>query len=493
MLYKRHLARPLSLVMAILMLLGCLTACGEGDAVQDDTTASEVTEALTEAETVDEVAAAYDALGEIDWGGDDFVILYFEENEYSEQEIWIDRESGDGDSGDILPDAVYERNTLFEDKCNLKLSAVGVTKDEALMKMTNEVQAKAGDFQLCSVCADHTASMGTANLLYNYLDLDIDLDKPWWDKGTASFNLRDHIFFMDGSYNYSDDNQTWVMLFNKDSFAEIGREEPYDMVTSGKWTLSYFEELIQNFSTDNGDGIWDENDTYGFVSTPWYSTAFFYGSNLRYIELDGEGEPKLCLDGGQLDKAVDLLSQVQRIYHTNNTTFRAKEYTIAIDVFVEERGLFYGEVAAYVIKMNKQLDGAFGVLPVPKYDENQKEYITWVNAWASTLSIPKTVAKTEILGDVLTAYAILSHQYVHPKYYDVVLTAKSAKDPQSIEMLDIVFANKVYDMAMYFTQFEMKKLFENAAEFDQDDYTSKFKSARNQFHRKKTEIFKKID
>ena len=78
-------------------------------------------------------------------------------------------------------------------------------------------------------------------------------------------------------------------------------------------------------------------------------------------------------------------------------------------------------------------------------------------------------------------------------YYDVVLTAKSAKDPQSIEMLDIVFANKVYDMAMYFTQFEMKKLFENAAEFDQDDYTSKFKSARNQFHRKKTEIFKKID
>ena len=52
---------------------------------------------------------------------------------------------------------------------------------------------------------------------------------------------------------------------------------------------------------------------------------------------------------------------------------------------------------------------------------------------------------------------------------------------------------KTDGMAMYFTQFEMKKLFENAAEFDQDDYTSKFKSARNQFHRKKTEIFKKID
>ena len=485
---KNLFCRLACLVLAGLMTVACFTACGAGDDIAETTAETDAQSGAaeeTEAETVDEVAEAYRELGKVDWNGDAFTILYFQD---FEKEI-----IGGGASGDVLSDAVYERNTLFEENCNLNLGTVKVDRNTSMTKVQAEVQSNSGDFHVCSVSMDQTANLATSNFLYNWLDMDIDLDKPWWDKGTAQFNLRDHIFFMNGSCNYADDEQTWVMIFNKDAFKKLDREEPYDVVTQNKWTLSYFETLIQDFSSDNGDTVWDEKDTYGFVATPGYSTSFFFGADMKYIVMDDEGDPAFNLVGGQLDKASDLVEQVQRIYHENNTTFSASDYAESAGIFKEGRGLFYGETAAWVVNLNKQMDGEFGVLPLPKYDDKQANYTTYVNYWANTFSVPKTIRKPDVIGDVLTYYSLLSHELVHPKYYDVVLTTKSAQDPQSIEMLDIVFANRVYDMATYFTKFEMSGIFSSVVSSNGDDFSSKVQSIKKSFNRKVSEIFKEID
>ena len=42
--------------------------------------------------------------------------------------------------------------------------------------------------------------------------------------------------------------------------------------------------------------------------------------------------------------------------------------------------------------------------------------------------------------------AFFGKQLVTPEYYDRTLTHKRLKDEESVEMLDIIFANRIYDM-----------------------------------------------
>ena len=70
---KTKLTKLACLLLAGLMLLSCFIACGDnGEGTEDKTSG----EAVTEGDTVDSVQAALDELGDIDYGGRDFTVLY---------------------------------------------------------------------------------------------------------------------------------------------------------------------------------------------------------------------------------------------------------------------------------------------------------------------------------------------------------------------------------------------------------------------------------
>ena len=106
---KTKLTKLLSLLLAGLMLLSGFVACAD----QTDDPADQTSgEAATEGETQDPVQAALDNLGEIDYGGREFTVLYGsgqKEENYGVNET-VDK---DGGASQIINDAVYERNTLL--------------------------------------------------------------------------------------------------------------------------------------------------------------------------------------------------------------------------------------------------------------------------------------------------------------------------------------------------------------------------------------------
>ena len=118
---KKVTIKFLAFLLASIMLLSCFVACGEvvePSGSEQATNPSDSGEANTEGGTVDEAAQALDLLGTVDYGQNEFVILH---GELYKSEIWgesgvVDKENG-GDQ--LINDAVYERNTLLEDKCNL--------------------------------------------------------------------------------------------------------------------------------------------------------------------------------------------------------------------------------------------------------------------------------------------------------------------------------------------------------------------------------------
>lgn len=487
----------LALLLAAVMLLSTFIACS--DPVETPEGESTVGEDATEAETQDPTKVALDALGEIDWGGEEFAVLYlgaFKNEVYGEKGV-VDKEGG---SSQVINDAVYNRNSLFEDRCNLKWATVEAADlNSAIQK---EASTGTGDFYFIDNRLGDSANLATSGYLYDLVDLGMSFEGGWWDSGTAEFVLAGGVYFMSGSLNFGDDGVTYVLIFNKDMQKTYQNTvpNPYQTARDGEWTLEYFNTVIQGISSDNGDGKWDEKDTYGFINTWEYGNTFFIGSDLRYINNTGsDGEITLFLtDKAQMEKALNVLELSQAIYHNNNASYMSPpgQEGLGQTAFKENRGLFYGEVVNHLTPLTQEMETEFGILPVPKYDKAQEFYRTWTHGSGSTFSVTSAVKddKKEVMGLMLEAYAILSHQYLKPAYYDIMLTSRNVHDAESAEMMDLMFANRVYEMSFYFTNnFGFFGLFKSATNDNSDKFSSQYASQAKNFNRKVDNLLRKLE
>ncbi len=484
--------RLMSLLLACLMVVSVFTACGVTD---DPNPGNDGSNAVTEAVTSPADVALEALRGEVDWGGKDFGILYVNEFGYTE-EVEAEPESQDQTGSGVINDAVFERNTLFEEYCNLKFVLIPVPNTSVNGRVQGEVQTATGDFQLITMTTDGTAGVATSGFLYNYIDLGIDYDQEWWDAGTLDFALDGKVFFMDGPFNIVDDDVTFVMMFNKQLREEYKIANPYDTVKQGDWTLEYFNSIISQLATENGDGKWDDKDTYGFSTPSSIGNTFFYGAGLKYVENSRDMvEPKLVLDD-KMEQALNVLDISRSIVHDNNSSYVARQgdEVLARDIFVDGRSLFYCEAASYLRALNANMTREYGVIPIPKYNKEQANYTTWRHGIGSTLSIPTSVAKgdMELFAGVLETYTLLSQKFVRPAYYDTMLTTRNVQDVESSEMLDLIFLNRTYDMAIYFTQLGFSSLFSDAVSSSGNNFSSSYKASSKRFDKQIANILRRL-
>jgi len=95
----------------------------------------------------------------------------------------------------------------------------------------------------------------------------------------------------------------------------------------------------------------------------------------------------------------------------------------------------------------REAEFEFGILPYPMFDENQQEYNNLISTGlVSSVSVPITSRDTEKTGATLEAMAWLSTTTLTPAYYDNALKTRYVRDEESGDMLDIIFATRVYDL-----------------------------------------------
>lgn len=92
------------------------------------------------------------------------------------------------------------------------------------------------------------------------------------------------------------------------------------------------------------------------------------------------------------------------------------------------------------------INDQYGILPYPKYDEEQDGYHT--NDRSGLMCIPKTVGNPELCGKAVELLAYYSNDTVVKAYYDITLDGKLSRDEESKEMLDILFDGVVYDVGL---------------------------------------------
>ena len=128
-----------------------------------------------------------------------------------------------------------------------------------------------------------------------------------------------------------------------------------------------------------------------------------------------------------------------KVWNTNRDT-----------IFNSNRAVFYlNTVTTAERHRDSELD--FGILPYPKLNSEQKEYGHNVSAFhCQFLCVPELVKSYERSGIVLEALAYQGKKLLTPAYYDQTLIGKSVRDEESVAMLDIIFASRVFDVGIYY-------------------------------------------
>ncbi len=127
---------------------------------------------------------------------------------------------------------------------------------------------------------------------------------------------------------------------------------------------------------------------------------------------------------------------------TDSNTYWQKE-----SHFQEDRALFADHTFYSTIAL-RDMDSDFGIIPFPKYDENQAQYGAMVEAGTRTMTVPANVKNYDLCGAVLETLHFLSLKEVMPAYYEVTLKGKVSRDSESSRMLDIIMESICFDLGM---------------------------------------------
>lgn len=109
------------------------------------------------------------------------------------------------------------------------------------------------------------------------------------------------------------------------------------------------------------------------------------------------------------------------------------------DAFKNDRAIFFMHYVSSAYTRYRDNKSDFMIMPIPKYDESQSTYYSYVNTWANAFVGVPVNADTERAGVIMEAMAYLSHENLRPYVYDIAFKNKGARNEKDAEMLDVIF------------------------------------------------------
>ena len=422
---KNHL----SLLLALLTLASAVS-CGSGGNGANDTTSSDTP--TTTAEQVPEYAFRKD------WDGDTITFLNYDEPFEMNSKITVDSENGD-----ILNDAKYKRKITLEDKMGVNIEETNVTYDEYRSYARNTLAAGEDTYDLLYVNEQDTYPLSSDGYLLNLTELDnLNLNEDWWlHELNDLVKTGDTLYCAEGYSNLLVVDTINIMLFNEDIAQKLGLDAPYSLVKEGKWTLDKFGEYLKagaslNLGADasDDDNIWN----YDQPGNGAACSGLLVGSGENCFEVkDG----KIALTAGS-EHFYNACDKIASVMSQNQSYMYFKELYGVSTKFKKNQAMFsYGEIVT--TQQLRSEDFAFGVLPSPKYDEDQERYYCRKSWPTAGISIPVTAKDPEKSAAFADALNYLSREIVWPVYRGLVLEQKNLRNEESIEMLDIILRSSV--------------------------------------------------
>ena len=376
-------------------------------------------------------------------------------------------------TGDTINKAVYERNEMVKGLYNADIVAHEDAKDVyvAASELQTDIMSGEAKYDAAYIQGDDAVWLATEGSVHNLYSVpELQLDQKWWSSvineectiGTGKYKT---LYFTQSNLSLTAFDLTWCIYFNKKLHVDNGIEDLYALVNGGKWTIEAMKTAARQASALNGDESFAYNAegsaVYGATSYWNGAKAMLYGGDPQYIVANNDGDPQSNISN---ERFVNLSQTLAGFFGTPGAegvfTYGQEDATGATvgtseaykKIFNSERALFCIAEVKSSVNDFKTFKQEFGILPIPKYDEDQAEYRSWVNYLAPVLVIPQTAQGDNLhaIATLLDALSFYSERDVLPEYYDVVLKGRGAKDGESLEMLDKINDTRVYDAGVVY-------------------------------------------
>lgn len=364
----------------------------------------------------------------------------------------------EGEDGDAFNDTVFRRNRLIEEKYNCVIEFVP-SPDAAV---TNYVRPSvlAGDetFDVIYDGLQPVVVMAQEGSLIDLYSLEyFDFSKPWWDQTACSeLSILGKLYVTYGEHMIGPKSGLYCLFFSKQLAADYNLGDLYQYVRDNKWTMDTFASLAVKGKKDlDGDGKWTVADQYGHVTETYSGYTFMVAQGYNIASKDDNDMPILTpIDDNVLAK-VDKMKMV--LADPEITTY-VNQPSGAADMWVDfwracfvSGKMLFREGAMHDAPTLRDMDIDFGILPIPKFNEEQDRYYHTNSVYnAATMCIPVSASDPDTAAFIIEAMAYESLYMLNPVYYEVVLQGKTFRDSESEEMLDIIFASKTFDIGAAF-------------------------------------------
>ena len=257
-----------------------------------------------------------------------------------------------------------------------------------------------------------------------------------------------------------DDRTAWIMYFNKELVALYDPDvNLYQKVREGKWTIDLMYEIMEATQFDNnGDGTMTPGtDRFGYITE--YSTNWYHVNACNVTLSIKNADGTFTIPDSPKQDLLDSWTALRKILGTP-----LRDVADSGTRFRNSLGTFFACNAGTLLTMS-QAPFEYGVLPMPKLNEEQAEYYTGVEDYSFCgYAIPVTASNDpnkdwqkngfesgeEQSAYFLEAYSYYSMTILTPAFFDQVCLKQAVVDTDSQEMVVLALKNKIVDPVVLF-------------------------------------------
>lgn len=462
-------------ITAIILLLSLgimFASCGQEGSNGNDTKNSSESESgavSTDEELLDEDGNPIDkngfikdSLGELNFDGETLNILY--------RDDVVDAFYVTDQYGDIVSDSVYEAVKSVEERIGVKLNVIKMAgsanadRPNYVAAITNSVMANDNEYDLAGVLTYNIPELIRGGALADLMEVPhIDFDKPWWTSAlTDMATINGKLYMASGDISLELTERIYCMLFDKGLAESLGCGDIYSLVRDGKWTFDKMSEFAAGAYKDlDGDSKVGKTDGFGLVINDWNHMSGFDASlDIKYGYQDDDKRWHVSFGGeDSVDKIlaiVDILKNNKGVLYNSNSDADPSTVAGNHDVyrasFKNGNILFITSEFDQIKTVYRDMERPFGVIPYPKWDEDQDGYRTIARNIYSSFVIPKTCEKTEAVGAAMEALASMNYRTTSRTYFETALKVKYSHDDESSQMYDIIKDSLKFNFMFTFSQ-----------------------------------------
>ena len=429
--------RTLLILLVLVTVLSAFTGCGEDKAP-----------AVTTEATTNQEENSYEKIlgfGAADYDKDFNVLL---NNSAGAFKMDMDFYAEENQS-DVVSRQVLARNHACQEYLGIDIiyhPEAGNWNSGMPTKIQTVVYGGSDEYDMVAMGLNTGIMGGYVDIYQNVLDMKyVDTAHSWWVQEMEEMvSINERLIFLTGDACLSTYAYLGCVFANLSVADTYGVYEDgvdfYQLVKDGDWTMETFYTMLQKVSTvQDGNAINPATDTFGWANIQTSVRVMWSSCELNLIERqdDGTFAVREKLD----DRMLNFIRDMKTICSDAPTMhFTAATTQSAVDAFVNNRCLFasFFVYLAQDFKANN-MESLFAVLPLPKYDSQQADYVSTNITAYNALFFPKTIGDPELSAKVAEFMGYYGQTRVVPAYYDENLKYRNNDVGQAnVEMLDLI-------------------------------------------------------